>query len=89
MSVQVERFINITSDNLQNQLKLWDNVKEREIKGNGAIQVSLGIDFKRRGPVGPSGTPGGKAPNSGVPVRETAKQSHEQEPETQLEKESP
>lgn len=48
MGTQIERFIDITKDNLSHLIQLWDNVLEKEIKGNGAIQVPLGVDFKQR-----------------------------------------
>lgn len=48
MSNQVERFIEITNDNYTHLLKVWDNVKRREIDGDSSVKVSLGIDFKER-----------------------------------------
>ena len=48
MSTQVERFIDITRDNLSHLIKLWTNVEDKEIKGNGGAQIRLGIDFKMR-----------------------------------------
>ena len=48
MGTQLERFIEITRDNYCHLIKLWDNVEEREIKGNGDVEVSLGVDFKKR-----------------------------------------
>ena len=46
MSTQIERFINITQENMQLQSKLWENVRRKEILGQQDISVPLNINFR-------------------------------------------
>ena len=43
---QIERFIDITQNNLKNLSQVWENVRQREILGRKDVTVSLGITMK-------------------------------------------
>lgn len=48
MRMQIGRFIQVSKDNWSLLINLWSNVERKEIWEDRDVEVSLGIDFKKR-----------------------------------------